>query len=255
MVRILLNNLVRYPRYSFNSATSTLIVQCIPTAVHESIQFCFTSAIAEAQADLPFPTRCFYVQNQQMNKFEGQYSGSVKIADLAVQITNSDGQLETKLVVEIGFSEKYADLVKDISLLLLEHQNLCRRFLQGALKTTTNLGTAKISPCRKIGHLLLAPSRRDVFNPAASSSFDLPSSFLSIKSTVSQFYLIVHLHILFSLNTLHLLFIKHTTGHYLYSIRLLIVVGQYLRLIPSLLYTEYPTCGVVIRLIPPSFYP
>jgi hypothetical protein len=53
-----------------------------------------------------------------MNKFEGQYSGSAKIADLAVQVTNPDGQLETKLVVEIGFSEKYADLVKDIRLWL-----------------------------------------------------------------------------------------------------------------------------------------
>jgi hypothetical protein len=90
----------------------------MPTAVHESIQFCFTSAIAEAQADLPYPARCFCVQGQAMNRFDGQYLGSVKIADLAVQIRNARGQMETKLVVEIGFSEEYNALINDVRLWL-----------------------------------------------------------------------------------------------------------------------------------------
>jgi hypothetical protein len=37
-----------------------------------------------------------------------------------------------------------------------------------------------------MSHLLLAPSWRDVFNSAASPSFDLPSSFLSIETIVSS---------------------------------------------------------------------
>ena len=90
----------------------------MPTAVHETMQFCFSSAISTAETDLPFPARCFCVTNEEMNEFEGQYSGSVKIADLSVQITNADGELETKLVVEIGFSEKYEDLINDIKLWL-----------------------------------------------------------------------------------------------------------------------------------------
>jgi len=35
----------QYPRYAFNSATNTLIINCMPAAVHESVQFCFTSAL------------------------------------------------------------------------------------------------------------------------------------------------------------------------------------------------------------------
>ena len=53
-----------------------------------------------------------------MNQFEGQYCGSTKTADLAVQIINADDQLETKLVVEIGFSEEYDDLIEDAKLWL-----------------------------------------------------------------------------------------------------------------------------------------
>jgi len=53
-----------------------------------------------------------------MNGFEGQYSGSVKIPDLAVQITNADDVLETKMVIEIGLSEEYKALIDDATLWL-----------------------------------------------------------------------------------------------------------------------------------------
>ena len=53
-----------------------------------------------------------------MNNFEGQYWGSAKIADLAVQIINAKDQLETKMVVEIGFSEDYETLTNDARLWL-----------------------------------------------------------------------------------------------------------------------------------------
>jgi hypothetical protein len=117
-IPILLNDSIRYPRYTFNSATSTLIIQCMPSPIHESLQFCFTSAIAEAQANLPLPERCFCVTGQEMTKFEGQYLGSAKIADIAVQIRNAKDQLETKMVVEMGFSEEYEALIDDARLWL-----------------------------------------------------------------------------------------------------------------------------------------
>jgi hypothetical protein len=53
-----------------------------------------------------------------MRGFRGQYLGSTKTADLAVQITNAKGQYETKMVVEIGFSEEYAALINDVRLWL-----------------------------------------------------------------------------------------------------------------------------------------
>src|SRR5436305_7511642 len=91
------NDSIRYPRYTFNSVTSTLIIQCMPTPVHESILFGFTSAIAEAQADLPQAARLFCVTGEEMSGFENQYFGSVKIPDLGVQITNADDEYETKM--------------------------------------------------------------------------------------------------------------------------------------------------------------
>jgi hypothetical protein len=90
----------------------------MPTPLHGSIQFCFTSAIAEAEADLPFPARCFCVTDQAMNGFEGQYLGSAKTADLAVEIINADGLLETKMVVEVDFSEEYEALINNARLWL-----------------------------------------------------------------------------------------------------------------------------------------
>ena len=113
-----LNDSIRYPRYAFNSVTSTLIIQCMPTPVHESILFGFTSAIAEAQADLPFPARLYCVTGEKMNGFEGQYFGSAKIPDLEVQIKNANNRLETKMVIEVGFSEEYEALINDAKLWL-----------------------------------------------------------------------------------------------------------------------------------------
>jgi hypothetical protein len=90
----------------------------MPTPVHESILFGFTSAIAEAQADLPFPARLYCVTGEKMNGFEGQYFGSSKIPDLAVQIKNANNRLETKMVIEVGVSEEYEALINDAKLWL-----------------------------------------------------------------------------------------------------------------------------------------
>jgi hypothetical protein len=61
-----------------------------------------------------------------------------------------------------------------------------------------------------MSHLLLAPSGRDVFNSAASPSFNLPSPFLSIETSHSA----PTPSTLFELTTLAL-FVKHPTSHYL----------------------------------------
>jgi hypothetical protein len=70
-----------------------------------------------------------------------------------------------------------------------------------------------------MSHLLLALSRRDVFNSAALPSFNLPLLFLFIKtpySMLTPFTLFEH--------TTLALFVKHPTSHYqllLHSMRLL----------------------------------
>jgi hypothetical protein len=70
------------------------------TPVHGSMLPCFTMAIAVAEADLPFAERCFCVTGEEMNGFDGEYFTSNKNPDLAVQVRNDSGTLETKLVVK-----------------------------------------------------------------------------------------------------------------------------------------------------------
>ena len=90
----------------------------MPTAVHETVQYCFTSAIDRAEADLPLAAQCLCVTGEEMTEFEGQYEGSAKIADLAVKVTDADDGWETKMVFEIGFSEEYEALMDDAKLWL-----------------------------------------------------------------------------------------------------------------------------------------
>jgi hypothetical protein len=58
-------------------------------------------------------------------------------------------------------------------LMPLEHWNPCQMFSRTDPQTVTNLGTARMSPCHKRVTSCSLTSRRDVFNPAASPSFDL----------------------------------------------------------------------------------
>jgi len=92
----------------------------MPSPVHESITCTFSEGFFDAKAQLPKPMRANMniVQNQNFNSFGGRYRGSSKIANLAVEFQNAAGELEPKFVVEVGFSEKYEDLVQDIRLWL-----------------------------------------------------------------------------------------------------------------------------------------
>ncbi|KAI9859055.1 MAG: hypothetical protein M1813_007183 [Trichoglossum hirsutum] len=105
----------KFPKYSYNSSISTLIVQFMPLPVHESITSIFTRGFNAAQESLPYPlrTRITAVTNQEFDGFGGQYSGSNKTPDLAVEFKNSKGDLEPKFVLEVGFSETYDELFQD----------------------------------------------------------------------------------------------------------------------------------------------
>src|SRR6202034_586172 len=105
-----------------------------------------------------------------------------------------------------------------------------------------------------MSHLLLAPSRRDVFNSAASPSpsFDLPSLFLSIETIVS-FHSAPAPSTLFEHTTLAL--VEHPTSHY--CIRCACsagwikrIAGQYLRRILSFLYTKHFVTSLIDSSLP-----
>ena len=72
-------------------------------------------SITDGEAGRPYQDRSICMTGEETNEFVGDYSGTNKIADLAVQMRNETGTLDTKLVVEIGFSEDYEDLVEDVT--------------------------------------------------------------------------------------------------------------------------------------------
>ena len=117
-----------------------------------------------------------------------------------------------------------------------------------------------------MSHLLLAPSRSDVFNSAASPSFDLPSPYLSIETSHGA-----PAPLLF-LNTLHFCssssILPVFTSHYCIwcacsAGQIKRITRQYLRSILSFLSThpflglDNSTLDILVRPIPPldrTFY-
>ena len=113
-------NYYRYPSFSYNAATSTLIIQCMSSPVHESVVSLFNKRIHAAQLKLPRDVeRSIRTQTgRDYRGFEDRWEGSKKMPNLAIQVKNAAGNLEVKWVLEIGFSETYNDLVDDIKLWL-----------------------------------------------------------------------------------------------------------------------------------------
>lgn len=111
---------LRYPKYSYYKPTSTLIIQCMPSPVHESITSIFTRGFIAAQESLPgqLSSRISTAANRDFRGFGGHYTGSNKTPDLAVQFKNDAGNREIKFVLEVGFSETYEDLLQDAKLWL-----------------------------------------------------------------------------------------------------------------------------------------
>ncbi|KAI9769399.1 MAG: hypothetical protein M1840_004101 [Geoglossum simile] len=117
----------KYPRYSYNSSTSTLIVQCMPSPLHESIASIFSDGFAVAKSTLPASvrTKIFTVANEEFRGFGGQYEGSNKTPDLGIKFRNAAGELDIKFVLEVGFAEAYEDLVQDARMWLDGKPEVC----------------------------------------------------------------------------------------------------------------------------------
>ncbi|KAI1471055.1 uncharacterized protein F4812DRAFT_467258 [Daldinia caldariorum] len=109
-----------YPRLSYNASTSQLIIQCMPSPLHQSISSMIGQVFMASKVSLPM-----HLQNQTMfrwgvdeNNFEGPWSRSAKQPDLAIQVYGENGVKKTRWVLETRFSERYEDLVSDAQLWL-----------------------------------------------------------------------------------------------------------------------------------------
>jgi hypothetical protein len=108
----------RYPKYAYYASTSTLIVKFMPSPVHESVTDTITRGFIAAAEGLPERWDFDIAFNQNFNGFSGQYAGSCKVPDLAVEFTNAAGDCPPKFILEIGLSETYEDLLQDARLWL-----------------------------------------------------------------------------------------------------------------------------------------
>ena len=107
-----------WPSISFNSRTSTGIIQWMPSPVHESLASPFSESNAVAKLDLrsEVARRIHVVGTQRVGAFAGAYEGSNKEADVLFKYRGQDHNVLYTAVVEVGFAETYKELINDVKL-------------------------------------------------------------------------------------------------------------------------------------------
>ena len=90
----------------------------MPGALHETFtSFLFTAFVIQIQC-LPPAIRSKFktIPNLECGGFQNQYKGSKKTPDLQIWVKDAQGDYDIKLVVEVGFSEPYAQLKEEMKL-------------------------------------------------------------------------------------------------------------------------------------------
>ncbi|KAH0555708.1 hypothetical protein GP486_006346 [Trichoglossum hirsutum] len=107
----------RFPNYSYDASTSTLVVHNMPSDVHKPIIQIIQYGFLEATRLLPDPGyfSIYVASDKKYKDFGGKYEGSTKTPDVAVLFGE---ERELGLAVEVGFSETYDRLIGDAKLWL-----------------------------------------------------------------------------------------------------------------------------------------
>ncbi|OAG34061.1 hypothetical protein AYO21_11781 [Fonsecaea monophora] len=111
-----------WPRFSFNSHTSTLKIYAMQSCFHDGvITFLRDHFIILFHRVLPQQLRKRVKIHTTVEEevFEAEYEGSFKIPDLGISLRKNDSpERELQWVLEVGFSETYEDLQEDMRLWL-----------------------------------------------------------------------------------------------------------------------------------------
>ncbi|KIW77022.1 hypothetical protein Z517_09468 [Fonsecaea pedrosoi CBS 271.37] len=111
-----------WPRFSFNSHTSTLKIYATQSCFHDGvITFLRDHFIILFHRVLPQQLRKRVKIHTTVEEevFEAEYEGSFKIPDLGISLRKNDSpERELQWVLEVGFSETYEDLQEDMRLWL-----------------------------------------------------------------------------------------------------------------------------------------
>lgn len=100
-----------------------MIVEFMPSPLHQCISEAFLTAIHRGTDDLPsaIGSTITTSSNEDFNDFTGKYENSVKVPDAGVFLDDINGDMQIKIAMEVGFAETYQDLVQDV-----------RKWLEGA---------------------------------------------------------------------------------------------------------------------------
>jgi len=103
---------------SFNSHTSTAIIEWMPSGAHEPLASTFIEKLGVAKELLSpaIARQVKVVGGQKVGAFQGSYQSSMKEADVLFKYHPPNGPISYTCAIEVGFVERYEDLVDDIKL-------------------------------------------------------------------------------------------------------------------------------------------
>lgn len=145
-----LRRLTACSRYTFHSSTSTLITRCSPTPVHDSFQSFFISAEKSfcRRLDLSEDEQPWELISPEIGGFSGDAAGSRKQADMCIMPTADDGTVLNDgfplVATEVGFSESYANLLRDMRLWLIGSKGKVRAVILVAITETPKYASKPI---------------------------------------------------------------------------------------------------------------
>jgi hypothetical protein len=92
----------------------------MPSPVHQSIGSTIGEKFVLSKANLPedLQDQSQLMWEEDCKGFGGQWLGSRKRPDLAIEVRNADGEYDIKFVLKVGLSESYDQLVEDARLWL-----------------------------------------------------------------------------------------------------------------------------------------
>ena len=119
-MQIMIANMICFssPSISFNSRSSTGIIQWMLSPVHEPFasRFIVSDAFAKQNLRSEIARQIDVVGTQRVGAFTGAYEGSKKEPDVLFKYKGQDYKVLYTAVVEIGFTETYEELIDDAKL-------------------------------------------------------------------------------------------------------------------------------------------
>ncbi|KIW25614.1 uncharacterized protein PV07_08780 [Cladophialophora immunda] len=131
----------KWPRFSYNTATSTLKIYAMPHRLHETIVRLVNKHLNRLfeqvlPKSLEEKIRCY--TNLDLDGFKEEYGDSMKVPDVAIFEEDENAETDDlKWALQVGFSQNYDFLQEDIRLLLIGQPTCSMVFLVNITESPT----------------------------------------------------------------------------------------------------------------------